>query len=114
MLLMSEWQDEALGGLIALPPDDTGVPFWIWCWCAPAEPMVQVVVTDVRSLADGEWSMISVHPELRFLDGEPLSGRDLDWLAQWLCRNGIAVVRYWRQDTMFTDAFRRSLMPIVT
>ena len=113
MLVMKEWWDEALGGLVALRPDDTGMPFWIWCWCAPAEYVVQVVVTRARSLADGEWSTIAVYPDLRLLDGEPLSGRDLDHLAHWLRWNGAVLARYWRQDVMFTEEFRRRLVRVI-
>lgn len=112
MLLLTQWWDEALGGLVALRPEDTGLPFWLWCWCAPAETVVQVVVTRASSLADGEWSAVALHPQLRLLDGEPLSGRDLDLLALWLRRNGAAVARYWRQDLMFTQEFLRCLVPV--
>jgi hypothetical protein len=105
MLLMSDWWDEALGGLVTLCPDHTGLPFWIWCWCAPADPVVQVVVTRAPSRANGEWSTIAVHPDLQHVDGEPLSGRDLDQLAHWMRWNGALVARYWRQDVMFTAEF---------
>jgi hypothetical protein len=113
MLLMRAWWDEALGGLVALRPDDTGLPFWVWCWCAPAEPMVQVVVTGAPSLADGEWSTVAVHPDLRLVDGEPLSGRDLDQLALWLRWNGTLVARYWRQEVMFSAEFREGIVRVV-
>jgi hypothetical protein len=114
MLLMRRWWDEALGGLVALPPDITGLPFWVWCWCAPEETEVQVVVTRASSLADGEWSTIAVHPDLRIVDGEPLTGRDLDRLAHWLRWNGAMVSRYWRQEVMFTPEFRERLVRVET
>jgi hypothetical protein len=51
-----------------------------------------------------------VHPDLRHVDGEPLSGRDLDLLTHWLRWNGTTMARYWRQDVMFTAEFQRLLV----
>jgi hypothetical protein len=112
MLLLSAWWDEALGGLVPLRPEDTGLDFWLWCWCQPASEEVQVVVSGAAGLADGAWSTVALRPVLRVLDGEPLSDRDLDRLARWLRANGAAVERYWRQETMFAADFLRALVPL--
>jgi hypothetical protein len=112
MLVLRDWWDETLGGLVPLRPEDTGLAFWIWCWCSPTSDDVQVIVTCSPSLADGEWSTVALRPEFHVVDGEPLSGHDLDRLACWLRVNGAAVERYWRQDVMFTKDFLRSLIPL--
>jgi hypothetical protein len=113
MLLLGAWWDEALGGLVPLRPEDTGLGFWIWCWCAPAASgEARVAVTRTSRLVDGDWSLVALRPALRVVDGEPLSGRDLDRLARWLRANGAAVERYWRQETMFTADFLRILVPL--
>ena len=90
MLVLRDWWDEALGGLMPLRPEDTGLDIRVWCWCSPASDDVQVAVTASAPLADGEGSMVAPRPALRVVDGEPVSGRDLDLLARWLSADDAA------------------------
>ena len=94
------FRGDDLGGLVAVGPEVSGVPFWIWCWNGgvldEAEPLV--LVTRGPSLPDLPAARIAVHPEVGVIDG-PLVEADEGFplLVAWLEANRGVIGGYWHQ-----------------
>ncbi len=95
------WMDR-LGGLVAVGPERSGLPFWVWCWHGgvseeAADPLV--LVARRPSLRAEAVARVSVWPMAgAVLDG-PLLEADGGFgrLVAWLEANRPALCGYWYQ-----------------
>jgi hypothetical protein len=92
---------DRLGGLVAVGPERSGVPFWVWCWnggvSEEADPLT--LVARGPSLHEDPVARVSVWPTAgTVLDG-PLLEADIGFgrLVAWLEANRPVICGYWYQ-----------------
>lgn len=105
-----------LSGLVAVQPELTGVPFWIWCWqggvLKSAEPTV--LVTPKPRLIIASFARVALYPEIAVIGGPAIEvDEEFERLVVWLEANRDAISDYWfRQDAASADDLLALLQPI--
>jgi len=102
----------ALEGLVAVGPEVSGAPFWVWLWAGgrlrDAPPVV--LVTPGPGLRDGRVTRVALLPEVAVLGGPAIEVDEaFGPLAAWLEANRDAVADHWfqRDATRPNDHLRR-------
>src|SRR5690348_178913 len=104
-----------LSGLVAVQPELSGVPFWVWCWrggaLKSAEPTVLVAPKPRLLLAS--FARVLLYPEIAVIGGPAIEvDEEFEQLAAWLEANRETICDYWfRQDAASADAFLVQLRP---
>jgi hypothetical protein len=106
----------ALTRLVAVTPEVSGAPFWVWAWAGGMlrDAAPTVLVTPGPGLRDSRAARVAVFPEVAVLDGPAIEvDEEFGRLAAWLEANRDAIADHWFQlDAIRPEEFLAQLRPV--